>query len=666
MKLRLRSPLVALLLVAAALARATEVPPSVPVEDFFRLPQITDAQLSPSGKQLALMAGVGGARVGLFVFDLAQPNRVTRAASFADADIRSFQWVNEQRMVFQLIDRQAGGTEQRFAWGLFSVKPDGSEQLQLVKLNRPFVVESTGRARREPLEWNHDLLDVPEDGGDEVIVGRLALERDGILREVQPLRLSVIDGRTRNLAQGMPEHTQRWLFDAQGEPRVAVAQSQGRRRVFWREPGRESWEQIAEFDSLRSAWTPVFLDGRNTLYVTRTNRHGFQELARFDPVAKKPVDEPFVTTPGFGFRGRLVTRRTDARVLGVHVVTDGATTVWLDDSLKRIQTLADERLPGRVNRLSCRRCGEADQVVLVRSWSDREPGEYHVYEAASGRWTMVGRAQPRIEARRMASVTFERIKARDGRDLPLWLTLPAGPAPAAPRPAVLMVHGGPWVRGGDWAWEPMEQFLASRGYVVIKPEFRGSAGYGGEHFRAGWKQWGRAMQDDLADALRWAVKAGHVDGKRVCIAGASYGGYATLMGLAKQADLFRCGIAWLAVTDLTLLFDTFWVNDISDEARQYSMPQLIGDPKTEGEMLREASPLTHAARMRAPLLLAFGQDDRRVPLDHGLRMRAALRAAGHEPEWVVYPGEGHGWHRFEHRVDFARRVETFLQRHLRE
>lgn len=141
----------------------------------------------------------------------------------------------------------------------------------------------------------------------------------------------------------------------------------------------------------------------------------------------------------------------------------------------------------------------------------------------------------------MATLDFERIRARDGMEIPVWLTLPPGPRDK-PRPAVVLVHGGPWVRGRVWAWDSDSQFLASRGYVVIEPEFRGSTGYGARLYRGGLKQWGRAMQDDVADALAWAVAKGHVDPARVCIAGASYGGYATLMGLVR--DPIFTAAAW--------------------------------------------------------------------------------------------------------------------------
>jgi dipeptidyl aminopeptidase/acylaminoacyl peptidase len=373
-----------------------------------------------------------------------------------------------------------------------------------------------------------------------------------------------------------------------------------------------------------------------------------------------------VTTPGYDFSGSLVLDRSGARALGVRVITDGEQTVWFDEGMKRMQALADEALPNRVNRLNCRRCGADDMVVLVRSYSDREPGRLYLYEAATQRWQAVSQVLDGIDAKRMATVDLHRIQARDGRDLPVWLTLPADSKAGQPLPAVVLVHGGPWVRGGQWQWQALEQFLASRGYLVISPEFRGSTGFGAAHYEAGWKQWGQAMQDDVADALLWARKEGLASDK-ACIAGASYGGYSALMGLVRQPELYRCGVAWVAVTDPFLLLQgSWWVDDDSTNlVRKHMLPQLIGDADKDAAMLAANSPLAQAKRIKAPLLLAFGESDRRVPLAHGERLRDALREAGRPPEWVSYANEGHSWRQVSTQVDFARRVEKFLDQHLK-
>jgi dipeptidyl aminopeptidase/acylaminoacyl peptidase len=244
--------------------------------------------------------------------------------------------------------------------------------------------------------------------------------------------------------------------------------------------------------------------------------------------------------------------------------------------------------------------------------------------------------------------------------------VPRGLKPGKPAPTVVMVHGGPWVRDGFWEWDAMNQFLASRGYLVVSPEFRGSTGYGDAHYRAGWKQWGQSMQNDVADALLWAQKQG-LASSNACIAGASYGGYSTLMGLIRHPDLYKCGVAWAAVTDPMLYLNGGWgvVDDIDNVSRRYTMPELVGDVDKDAAMLAANSPVVHAKEIKAPLMLAFGESDQRVPLAHGERLRAALIDAGRPPVWITYPNEAHGWRKFSDRVDFARRMEAFLAQYLK-
>jgi dipeptidyl aminopeptidase/acylaminoacyl peptidase len=660
-----------MLLLLSPLARAQDAQNATglpPAEVFFKQPMIARAVLSPSGRWMAVASGDVAGRAGLAVFDLENWGQARVVAGFSDADVLSFEWVNDERLVFNIIDREVGGGAQTFDAGLFSVKRDGSDFRILVR-PRYDVIREMRVGGRGPLEYNHNLLHVPSDGGDEVIVGEYVFDRDGDLRDVIPKRLNVVTGRVvANLAEGAPADTRQWWFDAQGRPRVVLTERAGRDRLFWRPDDKTPWQQIADFDRFKPPFDPYFFDGAGDLFVTvGSGPEGYARLHRFDFDRRQPRPDALVSTPGFDFRGRLLAETKGGKTLGVRLETDAETTVWFDARLKAVQAQADERLPGRVNRLSCRRCDQPDMVVLIESFSDREPGEWVLYRANGDdkrRWQPLGRSRPDIVAARMGTLDFQRIKARDGRDLPVWVTTPAAPSPG-PRPAVVLVHGGPWVRGGHWAWDALPQFLASRGYLVIKPEFRGSTGYGGAHFRAGLRQWGQTMQDDVADALQWAVARGWADPRRACIAGANYGGYATLMGLVRHPDLYRCGVAWAAVTDPRLMFQWSRVSDLTDETRQYAYPALIGDPVRDADMLAANAPVVQAARIQAPLLLAAGAQDQRVPLEHATRLRAALTAAGHAPEWVLYDDEGHGWLTLKNQVDWASRMEAFLARQLK-
>lgn len=651
-----------LVLVLMAFAGAPPVhaaePSPIPVEAFYRHADMDEVALSPSGRQLALTSGVGSDRVALAVFDLsggAQPRIVAR---FNDADIYSFRWVNEDYLVFNLVDRTLGGGDQRRAPGLFSVKADGSGMRQLIKMNRDVYVSQ--RQNERLLEWDHELLTVPETGEAKVIVGRVTRSAIGDVESIAPLLLDVQTQQTRSLAMGAPDGATGWWFDAKGRAWLVSTTRDGTSTYHWRASEDSGWKPIASGPSLRMPFYAHSADTDGQLFVTAARGEaGYGALHRFDFSSGKPEPAPLVSTPGFDFSGTLVGSYGEGRTLGVRTTTDAETTVWFDPRLRELQKAVDQRLPGRVNRLTCRRCQSDDAVVLVRSWSDQHPGEYWIHRPADDQWQRVGAVHGDIDPRRMGQLDLHRIKARDGLEIPVWVTRPAGDA-ATPRPAVLLVHGGPWVRGRRWEWNADAQFLASRGYVVIEPEFRGSTGYGGRHFKAGWKQWGAAMQDDLVDAVKWAAGRGWIDPKRVCIAGASYGGYATLMGLARDPEVFRCGAAWVAVSDPRLLFGLPWVNDISQEARQHSLPVLIGDPKADAERLAAVAPVELAGRIKGPLLLAYGREDTRVPLEHGERMRDALRKAGLEPQWVVYPDEWHGWFKAETRYDFARRLEAFL------
>jgi len=650
-------------LLSAACAQAA--PP--PTEVFFKDPDIGEAVLSPSGRQLAITTSRGATRIGLAVVDLGTGKSV-RTAQFSDGDIWDLQWLNDNRLVFRLHDATKGSGRSTRAPGLFAVNPDGSQLRQLVRRDwGPVITNGTERNDRL-LDWNHRLLRVPVpragETNEEVLIAWFAVDDR---RTETPLWLNTRTGRTRPTAVTAPPNTVRWLADGRGELRVAFTRHLGRIGALWRAPGRQDWQPLYESGLLDVPFGIEAVDDAGQLYVTHAGgKAGETVLSRYDFERRAPEAKPLVSAPGFDFDGHVINEGHGA-ALGVHVTTDGEGSVWFHPALKALQAEAETRFPGRINRINCRRCGQPDMVALVYSFNDREPGQYWVYQAqpAAGekQWRAVGRVREDIKPAEMASLDFQRIKARDGRDLPVWIT--KNPRAKGPLPAVVLVHGGPWMRGNVWRWDGEAQFLASRGYVVIEPEFRGSEGYGDDHFRAGFKQWGLAMQDDVADALRWAQKQG-IASDKACIAGASYGGYSTLMGLIKDPGLYRCGVAWVAVTDLDLYVSgSAWVeDDISDFGRKHTLPEMVGDPVKDAALIAANSPVRQAARLKAPLLLAFGEEDLRTPLAHGERMREALKKAGNEPVWITYPGEGHGFGMLKNRIDFAERMAAFLATHL--
>lgn len=628
----------------------------VPMERFFARPAMHDAVLSPSGKRLAFIAGRGSERMGLFVLDLAAGGSTQALAQFQDVDVQRFRWVNDEHLVFSVRDMGAGSYwAQREAPGLFAVGLDGAKPRELIQRRSWRPVESRSMNRQSALDFRHQLLAVPEGGGDEVVIGRW--DAKGLL----PLWLNVRSGRTRHYEVDAPGPAAQWLFDSRGQARALVTLEDVQQRVFARAPGETGWRPLSEGTVGELPLTPRFVDDQGQLYVNHPEGPGRETvLSRYDFERKQVEAAPLLKVAGFDVAGSPVLE--GGRLVGLRFVADAERSLWLDPRRQAWQDKADQRFPGQVNRIDCRRCEADDAVVLVRTASDRDPGQFWLYHPAEDRWQGLARRQPGIEPGQMARLSLHRVQARDGFSVPVWLTHPAG---AGPHPAVVLVHGGPWVRGRQWEWEPLSQFLASRGWLVIEPEFRGSTGYGDAHFRAGFRQWGLAMQNDVAEALRWA-QGQQLASPQACIAGASYGGYSSLMGLIRHPELYRCGAAWVAVSDLDLLLKgSFWVaDDTPARVREQLLTRRIGDPEKHQAQLQATSPVLQAARLKRPLLLAYGEQDRRVPLAHGERLREALRAAGQEPEWVVYKDEAHGWGRKETQLDFAARLEAFFAKHL--
>lgn len=636
----------------------------LPVSDFFSAEAMSQPVLSPSGKHLAVRLGNAEGRRVLAVINLDPPRQAKVVAAFSDADVANVQWVNDERLVFDINDLQLAFAH-TFMPGLFAVDRTGENLRPLIKRRWRRFVEPGGTIQSRELEANHHLLRVLRDGSDDVVVGKMNFDRN--YREVlsvTPFRLDTRTGRTNAIDSGIDSSVRRWMFDETGKPRVAVTFEGGEATVRWRIRPDAPWEMVSKgpvFDRQPGDFIPwsIGADGQMYALATRPGEDRTDALFRFDPNKRSLEVEPMVSLVGYDFTGRLIFDHRKKSLLGVRYTTDAMETVWLDGAMKALQASIDKRLQGVINLLDVAECA-CSRWVVVTSYSDRQSPVYSIYDRETDQLERLGQVRPKLDPGRMALRDFQRIKARDGLSLPVHVTRPQG---KGPWPTVVLVHGGPFVRGGSWEWDADSQFLASRGYLVVEPEFRGSMGYGDKLFRAGWKQWGLAMQDDVADATRWAIAQGLTDPKRVCITGGNYGGYATLMGLIRDPDLYRCGVAWAGVTDINLMYDFDW-SDLSEVWKNYGMPLLIGDQVKDAGQLAATSPLKQAARITQPLLLAYGGADQRMPIQHGSRFHDAVSKTNPQVEWIAYDDEGEGLYKPENRYDFWTRVETFLAKHL--
>ena len=634
---------------------APSVPSNIPVQDFFRLPDVWRPTLSPDGNYLAFLAR-GGARLGLAVIDI-ERRTSSVIATLPDADVVEFYWVNSQRIVFVSgnVYDPVGSANFGRTGGLFAVDKDGT---QARRLALPYGDGSAAILRPRFTRFESAV----SDGSDDIIV--TSNERNFDASDVY--RLNTRTARKTLLSFDNPGDVQQWALDRDGMPRGAVSVKGLTSRVSFRRDDKSPWAKWSEADfrepqnwahsigydgsiigfGYRERGSVSSAKSRLTLAMLRLDERGQaqQVLASrddadmaapiFDPVAKKLVGARF-----YGEREQVL---------------------WIDEAWAAVQRQIDQAQPGAVNYFVP---PEQGRRMIVFSYSDRNPGTVFLFDFRSRKLEYLIDSRPWIKAAQMAESRVVKFSARDDLPLTALLTMPRG-GPAKSLPLVVIVHGGPWVPGYAWKWDAEAQFFASRGYAVIQPNFRGTTGMGAKHLLASFKQWGLTMQDDITDTALWAVKQGVADPRRMCIYGASYGGYAAMQALIKTPDLFQCAVNYVGVTDLQLFHSVTW-SDMSDsDFAKFRAPIMVGDPDRDKAQLQATSPAQNADRIIKPVFMAYGGDDRRVPIIHGERMRDALEKFGKAPEWMVKTDEGHGFVKLDNRIEFYSRVEAFLRRSL--
>jgi len=641
----------------------------IPVDQFLQRARYSQIALSPDGRKLAAVAPLNG-RDNLVILDIATKAATTLTA-FKNVDVSRFSWINNNRLYFVSADLSEAWGYVGFR-GAYAIDADGKNMLDMT---HPLDSPADRAARRNSIQVaarpvpTFRILSRTFDESGEVIAEIFGRSQDS----ADVYRYNTLTGKAQILTVKSPGGVVHWVLDRNLVPRIAVRleprtdPSKPRARTLWHRAGEDQpWERLSNADSPEQVGlSPIAFDFDNkTLYVSSNVNRDKRAIFKYDIQARK-LGEQLVEHPLIDLNGGLIFSRKKKALVGVRYSADTTDTAWFDDELGKLQSRLDKTFADAVNIIDF--ADDAERYTLIFSQSATNPGAYYLFDTETRSLQPVAKVRDWLSPELMAERRFIKYVARDGLEIPAWLTLPRG-SEGKQLPLVVHVHGGPWVRayqGTSWGRWPDAQFLASRGYAVLEPEPRGSTGFGRKHYMLSMKQWGLTMQDDITDGAQHLVKEGIADQKRMCLYGASYGGYAALQGLVKDPELWRCGIAAVAVTDLELMQTVAWSDMAqSSDFLDTDFKRRVGDKDADREQFQNTSPARNADKIKAPVLLAMGALDRRVPLIHGNTMRDALVRAGNPPEYVVYPDEGHGFNKHENVVDYYTRIEAFLAKHL--
>jgi len=635
-----------------------------PAAAFMRIPAVSHVALSPDGKRVAGLSSNDGLQV---VFESARTGRqVDYLTKLTPGTvIHSFGWSGNGVLVVgyeQTVSEDRAIDRSRSADGVViaDVETKRSRRARGREYRMVALRAGTWRQRSRDTSWPVKVhpslpgavLHYTPDDPERVLINWWSSNEEGASAQSARVR----DGFASQVVPPTPG-VERWFADHDGRVRAGSGRSEDgiTRVVIARARTSGSFAEVTEVGVSQQTEFEFagFARDENTIYVTAVGESGRKELYAYDLAARRRANT-LHADPRYDVGTPLVSP-LDGALWAVEVDREKPELHFFDAAAQREQASIDAAFPSTTNRIvSIDRAGE---VAIVRTSGDVNPPDYYRYERERKRMDFLFTANPGVDRNLLSATRPVRYTARDGLAISAYLTVPHGSS-GKNLPVIVLVHDGPSERA-SWGWDPVVQFLASRGFAVFQPNYRGSTGYGREHERMGYGQWGLAMQDDLSDGVRWLVAEGIANPTRVGIYGVGYGGYAALLAAAKTPELFRAAASFGAVTDLVDLLETpehYHTSDLNHPTEG----KLPGDRAA----LAALSPARLARQIRVPLLVGHGLDD---PIVHESQARAmvdAVEDAGGRIESHLYRRELHELVEEQNRVEFHEKLAAFFARHL--
>ena len=606
---------------------ALKTAPLIAMEDFFRNPEKSGYRISPNGQMIIYRAPIAG-RMNVFVQKLGDTTAVALTHE-TDRSIYDAFWESDDRIIFT---KDQGGDENTH---VLSVKPDGGGLID----HTPFE------------KVQASVIDILEDRPEELLIQNN--KRNPQIFDVYLLNTTT--GEMTMVAEN-PGNITGWITDHDGKIRAALTSDGVNTSLLYRDTENDKFRTVITTNFKETLSPVLFTFDNKSLYCLSNLGRDKTALVEFDPVTAKEIkviyENPDVDISGLDYS------KLRKVLTVVYFETDKPQKHFLDAEFEQIDSKIKSQIPNYTFQIT--RKSKDETKLLAYVTSDRYDGGYFLYDVKSGEFKKLADFKPWLKEENMAEIKPVTYQSRDGQTIQGYLTLPKGYV-AKNLPVVINPHGGPWARD-SWGFNPEVQFLANNGYVVLQMNFRGSTGYGRKFWELSFKQWGRTMQDDISDGVKWLVDQGIADPKRVAIYGGSYGGYATLAGLTLSPELYAAGIDYVGISNIFTFMNSippYW------EPYRKMLYEMVGDPKTDSLMLAEVSPVFLVDKIKAPLFIAQGANDPRVNKAESEQMVEALKKRGIEVEYIVKDNEGHGFYNQENQFDFYRSMLAFLDKHLK-
>ncbi len=637
---------------APAWAQAQTSAP-VSLDAFVKRDSFNAMKLSPTGEYYALSVPAEDKTV-LVILRRSDLKQTGTLAMRGKTHIDDFWWVSDDALVAALAEKDGGRDRPIRTGELLTTKADGSGQRMIYGY------------RMEGDKLGSNIKGKSAEYASAFLIDGLPADDNHILISVWPWnttstdpytqveRLDIRTGRRMQVVKA-PVRRAEFVTDANGQVRFAYgADADNSQRVYYRERDGAGWELIGSEAADGFAITPLaFSADGSVAYLQVQHPDGPDGIYAFDPSTRKRT---LLLRDDTVDPARLVWSQAPREPVGVMFMDGKPRMEFFDKNapIAKLNNAMQNSFNGEfafVDTMS-----KDGALALVRTLGDRSPGDYYLFDVKAKKADHVLSKQAAIDPERMGERRPVVIKARDGLTLHGFLTLPAGSSGLG-LPMVVNPHGGPIGVSDEWTFDHDAQLLASRGYAVLQVNFRGSSGYGRRFLQAGYREWGGKMQDDLTDATRWAIAQKIADPNRICIYGASYGGYASLMGVAKEPDLYRCAVGYIGVYDMPMMYGR------GDTRERQSGSNFLEEALGKQD-LEAISPTRLAGNIKVPVFLAAGGEDQRAPEEHTRAMERALKAAGVPVEVLVYPEEGHGFYTEEHNREYYTKLLAFLDRHI--